>query len=874
MRIADPYRLRARRFDYVFVASLQDGEFPRRDAVEPTRSSPSAQRRGARPAAAARHRGRGALPVPRLPAAAAPPALPLLPRQRRERRRRGALAAARRGPQPGRCRARTRRGEPCPRPRPRPRPCTGSASPLGDRAGARDRRPGRRRRSGGRWPAVAAAREGRRAGRRAARRPPAAAEAGDPRPGPAHQAGGDRGAGARSPPTAARPWRGSTSAPTAGSSPTSSTRSRSTRCPTRCSRAASSTTFSSASTASGPEGDALPRPGSLARWLEPQPRAGRRASPRTRDGRRTRRERAMVRRVEGLLARFLAEEARRETGGFEPWLLEARFADDEEGERPALEIDGWRLHGAIDRVDRAPDGRALVLDYKLSGPVHPAREARGGRKAAAAALPDRRRRALGGGGGRRPVPPAARHPAAPPARGGRSRRRPRSSPPTGSPEPTGRRRRFEAAARGRPRARGRDRRADAGRRHPPRPGAARRPARPRHLPAVLRIRADLPPRPGAGRADRRGRGGGVSAAAPQPERRASSGPAIERRAAATVLVEAGAGTGKTGVMVDRYCRLVCDEGVSPDAVLAFTFTDKAAAELRAADPGRARAAGRGRLRARPRAARRARQRLGDDDPRLLQPAARGPPGGGRDRPAVPRARRARGRARRARGLRRGARGVPRRRASDERERRSRPSASAACARWSPAPTPSCAAAARPSRRLPEPPPPDVAARAASAPRRRPPARVEELKPGSANRELVERALGAPRRPAGGAVPGLDDLAALRTDQHGEADGRVPRGDRRGAGARSPRPARAARAYRHLGELLRAFRGAASRPPRRGARGSTSRTCRSSPRGCWSGPRSATAYRARFSHLMVDEFQDTNRLQLRLIEALRGPAHAS
>ena len=46
------------------------------------------------------------------------------------------------------------------------------------------------------------------------------------------------------------------------------------------------------------------------------------------------------------------------------------------------------------------------------------------------------------------------------------------------------------------------------------------------------------------------------------------------------MVEAGAGTGKTGVMVDRYCRLACDEGVSPDAVLAFTFTDKAAAELR------------------------------------------------------------------------------------------------------------------------------------------------------------------------------------------------------------------------------------------------------------------------------------------------------
>ena len=31
MRIASPYRLRAGRFDHVFVGSLQDGEFPRRD---------------------------------------------------------------------------------------------------------------------------------------------------------------------------------------------------------------------------------------------------------------------------------------------------------------------------------------------------------------------------------------------------------------------------------------------------------------------------------------------------------------------------------------------------------------------------------------------------------------------------------------------------------------------------------------------------------------------------------------------------------------------------------------------------------------------------------------------------------------------------
>ena len=31
VRIADPYRLRAARFDHVIVGSLQDGEFPRRD---------------------------------------------------------------------------------------------------------------------------------------------------------------------------------------------------------------------------------------------------------------------------------------------------------------------------------------------------------------------------------------------------------------------------------------------------------------------------------------------------------------------------------------------------------------------------------------------------------------------------------------------------------------------------------------------------------------------------------------------------------------------------------------------------------------------------------------------------------------------------
>ncbi|HWW67530.1 MAG TPA: PD-(D/E)XK nuclease family protein [Solirubrobacterales bacterium] len=119
-----------------------------------------------------------------------------------------------------------------------------------------------------------------------------------------------------------------------------------------------------------PGGDPLPRPDSLHAWIE----RGRElvaeiAAERGLGGHPA--ERAMARRVERLLVRFLAEESERETGGFEPWLLEAAFGERENSDRPVLELDGWGLHGAIDRVDRSPDGRALVLDYKLSGAVTP-----------------------------------------------------------------------------------------------------------------------------------------------------------------------------------------------------------------------------------------------------------------------------------------------------------------------------------------------------------------------------------------------------------------------------------------------------------------------------------------------------------------------
>ena len=119
-----------------------------------------------------------------------------------------------------------------------------------------------------------------------------------------------------------------------------------------------------------PGGDPLPRPASLAAWNE-RGRALLLEQLAEREVGGHPAERAMARRVERLLERFLGEEAARDTGGFEPWLLEARFGLGEEAERPSLDLGGWGLHGAIDRVDRAADGRAVVHDYKLAASVTP-----------------------------------------------------------------------------------------------------------------------------------------------------------------------------------------------------------------------------------------------------------------------------------------------------------------------------------------------------------------------------------------------------------------------------------------------------------------------------------------------------------------------
>jgi ATP-dependent helicase/nuclease subunit A len=54
-----------------------------------------------------------------------------------------------------------------------------------------------------------------------------------------------------------------------------------------------------------------------------------------------------------------------------------------------------------------------------------------------------------------------------------------------------------------------------------------------------------------------------------------------RRRDGDLMLSANAGSGKTSVLVERFVASVVDDGLRPDQVLAITFTDKAAGELRA-----------------------------------------------------------------------------------------------------------------------------------------------------------------------------------------------------------------------------------------------------------------------------------------------------
>jgi ATP-dependent helicase/nuclease subunit A len=351
----------------------------------------------------------------------------------------------------------------------------------------------------------------------------------------------------------------------------------------------------------------------------------------------------------------------------------------------------------------------------------------------------------------------------------------------------------------------------------------------------------------------------VSGRAPTPEQAAAI--AIGGR---DVLLEAGAGTGKTGVMVERYCRLVVDEGLSPDAVLAFTFTDKAAAELRQRIAAElARRAGEGSARAG--------ELLGGIGGawvltihgfcnRVLaaHPVAAGIDPGIRvlDAPEADRAAREAFDAALAEFLAAGdpareetvaAYGIEELRslvAGAHAELRSRGEA---------------------EPRLPSPPPADPAvavARAAAAAAEC----LAELKEEDPRREQLERArevLGAP-----GAAPGVDELGALAIDSRARAlapyceaiDAAISRTAEAGEGGA---------AYAQLGELLALF-GERFEAAKERRRGIDFEDLQILAARLLERAEIGEAYRARFRHLLVDEFQDTNRLQLRLIEALRGP----
>jgi ATP-dependent helicase/nuclease subunit A len=82
------------------------------------------------------------------------------------------------------------------------------------------------------------------------------------------------------------------------------------------------------------------------------------------------------------------------------------------------------------------------------------------------------------------------------------------------------------------------------------------------VPDVVRSLADVP-------------GGQTVTWQPNPEQQA----AIEAKG--RVFLSAGAGTGKTAVLVERFVRAVCDEGMDVDSILVITYTKRAAGELRA-----------------------------------------------------------------------------------------------------------------------------------------------------------------------------------------------------------------------------------------------------------------------------------------------------
>ena len=211
------------------------------------------------------------------------------------------------------------------------------------------------------------------------------------------------------------------------------------------------------------------------------------------------------------------------------------------------------MRGIVDRVDVDAQGHAVVRDYK-SGGTRPSTRARAGARppAPGRAVHARRARAARPAASRRLLPAPRRRRSAPAWR--RSWRAPawaaRRSPTTAAT-----RRSSTSCSRTRGCARWRS---QSGSR-PESSTHARRPAHAtgaatRDLPCLTLL---------------------MAARAFTDEQLV----AIERRDG-DLLLDAGAGSGKTSVLVERFVRSVLEDGVEVGAILTITFTEKAAAEMR------------------------------------------------------------------------------------------------------------------------------------------------------------------------------------------------------------------------------------------------------------------------------------------------------
>jgi ATP-dependent helicase/nuclease subunit A len=338
-----------------------------------------------------------------------------------------------------------------------------------------------------------------------------------------------------------------------------------------------------------------------------------------------------------------------------------------------------------------------------------------------------------------------------------------------------------------------------------------------------------------------------------------------------VLLEAGAGTGKTGVLVDRYCALIADDGLVPDQVLAFTFTEKAAAQLRD--------------RIRLELARRAAQT--SDETKAVRLGRIVSEFGGAWVTTI------HGFCRRLLAAHPVAAGIdPGFRVLDESEaeRAARAAFDAALEDFlvegddERATTVAAyridglrelvvaAHAELRSRgheapRLPEPPASDPEESLARLER----CAMAALDGGRLGRKqaaAIERAreLGAGRA---GAEPTIDDLAGLDFNAKAGAAAECLEALKEAKSRVAERDG-GVQAYRHVAELLRLFgrRFAEAKAQRSGLDFEDLQLL--TVRLLHESEAVLRAYRGRFAHLLVDEFQDTNGLQLELVEALRGP----